>query len=83
MERFIEESKEKVLEKLSLIADLPNEGVLAGGAVANTILSLLDKREYPINDIDIFIEIFCFLKPISLEMGYRKHGVSRKSPFSV
>ena len=56
MERFIEESKEKVLEKLSSLADLPNEGVLAGGAVANTILFLLDKKEYPINDIDIFIE---------------------------
>ena len=56
MERFIEESKEKVLEFLSSMANLPNEGILAGGAVANTILSLLDKKEYPINDIDIFIE---------------------------
>ena len=56
MERFIEESKEKVLEFLSSMANLPNEGILAGGAVANTILSLLEKKEYPINDIDIFIE---------------------------
>ena len=31
----------------------------------------------------LVIENLCFLKPISLEMGYRKHGVSRKSPFSV
>lgn len=36
---------------------LPNTGFLAGGAICNTILSLLDDKKYPINDIDIFYEM--------------------------
>ena len=35
---------------------LPSTGFLAGGAVCNTILSLLDGKNYLINDIDIFHE---------------------------
>lgn len=35
---------------------LPNTGFLAGGAICNTILSLLDGKKYPINDIDVFIK---------------------------
>ena len=35
---------------------LPRDGFLAGGAVCNTILSLIDGKKYPINDIDIFVE---------------------------
>ncbi len=36
---------------------LPEKGFLAGGAICNTILSLIDGKDYPINDIDIFYEV--------------------------
>jgi len=55
-----------VLEKESLVNDIltelskydtiPSSGFLAGGAVANTILKMVWGGDYPINDIDIFIE---------------------------
>jgi hypothetical protein len=35
---------------------LPLHGFIAGGAISNTILSLMDGKDYPINDIDIFYE---------------------------
>jgi hypothetical protein len=35
---------------------LPDKGFIAGGAISNTILSLIDGNDYPINDIDIFYE---------------------------
>jgi hypothetical protein len=47
-------SKE-VLKRLSKIQRLPEQGFLCGGAVANTILSIIDGKDYPINDLDIFL----------------------------
>lgn len=44
-----------VLDRLSKLQKLPKSGFLSGGAVANTILSIVDSKEYPINDLDIFI----------------------------
>ena len=44
-----------VLDRLSKLQKLPNSGFLSGGAVANTILSIIDGKEYPINDLDVFI----------------------------
>ena len=35
---------------------LPSYGFIGGGAICNTILSLMEEKEYPINDIDIFLE---------------------------
>ena len=43
-----------ILERLSGYAELPKAGFLAGGAVANTILSMEWSGDYPINDLDIF-----------------------------
>ena len=34
---------------------LPNYGLVCGGSVCNTLLSLLDDKSYPINDIDLFL----------------------------
>lgn len=34
---------------------LPDKGLLCGGAVASTYLSLVDDKTYPINDVDIFV----------------------------
>jgi hypothetical protein len=44
----------QVLDKLSKLQELPNEGFLCGGSVTNTILSIIDGKEYPINDLDVF-----------------------------
>ena len=44
-----------VLDRLSKLQKLPESGFLSGGAVANTILSIIDGKEYPINDLDVFI----------------------------
>lgn len=49
-----ENLSKKVLDRLSKIENLPTEGFLCGGSVANTILSIIDEKEYPINDLDIF-----------------------------
>lgn len=38
-----------------LLSAYGKEMVLAGGSIANTYLSLIDNKEYPINDIDIYI----------------------------
>lgn len=46
-------SKE-ILKRLSNIQELPEQGFLCGGAVANTILSIIDGKDYPINDLDVF-----------------------------
>ena len=43
-----------IIRKLNQYAELPKTGFLAGGAVANTILSMEWDGEYPINDLDIF-----------------------------
>ncbi len=58
IERFLQEKQtvEKILEELGKLCNLPNYGMLAGGSVANTILSMIDKKKYPINDIDIFCD---------------------------
>jgi len=47
---------EKILSRLRSLSDLPSSGFIAGGAVANTILTIIDKISYPINDIDIYYE---------------------------
>jgi predicted metalloenzyme YecM len=47
----------KILIKLSELTPIPDNGFLAGGAVANTLLSMKYGEEYPINDLDIFIEL--------------------------
>jgi hypothetical protein len=44
----------EILGKLSKLVDLPKTSFLAGGAVANTILSMEWGGDYPINDLDIF-----------------------------
>ena len=46
----------KVLNKLNELCVIPDNGFLAGGAVANTLLSMKYGDKYPINDLDIFIE---------------------------
>jgi len=46
----------KILNKLSKLCAIPNSGFLAGGAVANTLLNMKYGKDYPINDLDIFIE---------------------------
>ena len=43
-----------ILNRLSEHAKIPSKGFLAGGAVANTILSSEYGGDYPINDLDIF-----------------------------
>lgn len=60
------EMTNNVLEKESLVSEIltelskydyiPNAGFLAGGAVANTILKMVWGGDYPVNDLDIFIE---------------------------
>lgn len=46
----------KVLNILNETCIIPDNGFLAGGAVANTLLSMKYGDTYPINDLDIFIE---------------------------
>jgi len=43
-----------IIRRLNQYAELPQAGFLAGGAVANAILSMEWGGEYPINDLDIF-----------------------------
>ena len=45
---------EEILLKLSEVSTIPNEGFLAGGAVANILLNMKWGDDYPINDLDIF-----------------------------
>jgi hypothetical protein len=45
-----------ILTKLSKYGTIPNDGFLCGGAVANTLMSMEWGGNYPINDLDIFIE---------------------------
>jgi hypothetical protein len=45
-----------IIKELNKIQNLPSKGFLCGGAVANMLLSLLDEKKYPINDIDIFVK---------------------------
>ena len=47
---------ERIICDLSEYSDIPNKGFLAGGAVANLLMSYLWEGSYPINDLDIFIE---------------------------
>ncbi len=54
-----------------------------GSGKSSIIKTLKEIYEKENKNIKVFIKIFCFLKPFSLENGYRKHGVSRKNPFSV
>ena len=46
----------KILTKLSKYGSIPNDGFLCGGAVANTLMSMEWGGNYPINDLDIFVE---------------------------
>jgi hypothetical protein len=50
----IDKLGKEILGKLSKFVELPKTGFLAGGAVANTILSMEWDTDYPINDLDIF-----------------------------
>ena len=59
MENILKETNivEQILRRLNDLAPIPNEGFLAGGAVANTLLGMkYGDIEYPINDLDIYIE---------------------------
>jgi hypothetical protein len=47
---------EKIISDLSVYADIPNNGFLAGGAVANLLMKYVWGESYPINDLDIFTE---------------------------
>lgn len=47
---------ERIICDLSEYSDIPNKGFLAGGAVANLLMSYLWEGNYPVNDLDIFIE---------------------------
>jgi hypothetical protein len=44
----------EILGKLAKFSELPKTGFIAGGAVANTILSMEWGGDYPVNDLDIF-----------------------------
>ena len=46
-----------ILKELSKYGNIPSDGFLCGGAVANMLMSLKwGDGDYPINDLDIFIE---------------------------
>jgi hypothetical protein len=47
---------ERILNDLSKYGEIPNKGFLSGGAVANTLMGYVWDGEYPINDLDIFID---------------------------
>ena len=47
---------ERIICDLSEYGDIPNKGFLVGGAVANLLMTYLWEGNYPINDLDIFIE---------------------------
>lgn len=47
---------ERILNDLSKYGEIPNKGFLSGGAVANTLMGYVWGGEYPINDLDIFID---------------------------
>ena len=47
---------DRILNDLSKYGEIPNKGFLSGGAVANTLMGYVWDREYPINDLDIFID---------------------------
>ena len=45
-----------ILKQLSKYGNIPNDGFLCGGAVANTLMKLKWGGDYPVNDLDIFVE---------------------------
>lgn len=45
-----------ILKELSKYGNIPNDGFLCGGAVANTLMKLKWGGDYPVNDLDIFVE---------------------------
>ena len=47
---------DRILNDLSKYGEIPNKGFLSGGAVANTLMGYVWGGEYPINDLDIFID---------------------------
>ena len=47
---------DKILNDLYVYCDIPNNGFLAGGAVANLLFKYVWGGNYPINDLDIFEE---------------------------
>ena len=49
-------SVDRILNDLSKYGEIPNKGFLSGGAVANTLMGYVWDGEYPINDLDIFID---------------------------
>ena len=59
MENILKDTNivEQILRRLNELAPIPNEGFLAGGAVANTLLGMkYGDIEYPVNDLDIYME---------------------------
>jgi hypothetical protein len=47
---------DKILGELNKLVKVPTSGFLAGGAVANVLLGMKYGANYPINDLDIFVE---------------------------
>ena len=45
-----------LLKELSKYANLPSDGFLCGGSVANLLMKLKWGGDYPVNDLDIFVE---------------------------
>lgn len=58
MENILEDKEivKIVLSKLSQYGNIPSDGFLCGGAVANILMKLKWGGDYPINDLDIFVE---------------------------
>ena len=46
----------RIINDLSVYANIPNSGFLSGGAVANLLMKYVWEDNYPINDLDIFVE---------------------------
>lgn len=65
---------EKIISRLGELSPLPEDGFMSGGAVANTILSLYWGGKYPINDIDIFVEVKN--KNVNTPIRYNEHTLS-------
>lgn len=69
-----EELVEKIISRLGELSPLPEKGFMSGGAVANTILSIYWGGDYPINDIDIFVEVN--KRNVHTPIRYNEHTLS-------
>jgi hypothetical protein len=68
---------EKIISRLGELSPLTEDGFMSGGAVANTILSIYWGGKYPINDIDIFVEVKN--KNVNTPIRYNEHTLSEDS----